>query len=53
MRTKYANPYFKNEEMHIKLLDYINQKKPVLNPNPNINQFEEDQLPVPESTSKS
>lgn len=53
MRTKYANPYFKNEEMHSKLLEYINQKKPVLSPNPNINQYEEDQLPVPESTSKS
>ena len=23
MQTKYANPYFKNEKMHGKLLDYL------------------------------
>ena len=42
MRTKYANPYFKNEKIHNKLLDYLDQKRPQLSPNPNINQFEED-----------
>ena len=53
MRTKYANPYFKNAEMHGKLLEYLDRKKPQLSPNPNINLFDEEQLPVPEKTNRS
>ena len=43
MRIKYANPYFKNEKMNNKLHDYLEHRRPKLEPNPNINQFEEDQ----------
>lgn len=42
MRTKYSNPYFKNQEMHNKLLAFIDKRKPKLSPNPNINQYDED-----------
>ena len=53
MRTKYANPYFRNEKMHKTFVDFIEAKKPKLTPNPNINQFEQDKLPVPEETNRS
>lgn len=53
MRTKYSNPYFKNPKMHEKLLTFINNRKPELTPNPNINAFEEDRLPIPEKMQLS
>ena len=53
MRTKYSNPYFKNEDMHNKLLAFIEKRRPKLSPNPNINQYDEDQLPVPDKTNKT
>lgn len=53
MRTKYANPFFKNPEMHHKMLELLDQSKPKLVPNPNINSFEEDLLPIPDKTNRS
>ena len=53
MKTKYSNPYFKNAEVHSKLLKFIDKRKPKLNPNPNINTFEESLLPIPEKTNRT
>lgn len=35
------------------MLDLIEARKPKQLPNPNINQYEEDQLPVPDKTSQT
>ena len=40
MKTKYSNPYFKNKEMRDKLVGYLEQRKPKLLPNPNINGYD-------------
>ena len=53
MRIKYSNPYFKNEEMRKKLLNLIEARKPKLSPNPNINQYDEEQLPIPDKTNQT
>ena len=39
--------------MNDKLLTYLEQMKPKMPPNPNINSFEENQLPVPDKTNKT
>ena len=46
MQTKYSNPYFKNPEMRDKLLQYIKERKPKLEPNNNLNLVQETDLPV-------
>lgn len=51
MRIKYANPYFKNENMNNKMMDFLDKRKPKLSSNPNINQFEDDKLSIPTKTS--
>ena len=53
MQTKYSNPYFKNQEMHDKLLTFIDKRKPTNSPNPNINHYYEDQLPIPDKTNRT
>ena len=53
MRTKYANPYFKNPEMRGKLVDYLDQSKPKMEGNRNINAYEESQMPVPERAGRT
>ena len=53
MRTKYSNPYFKNQEMRERLLNLIDVRKPKLSPNPNINMYDEEQLPIPDKTNKA
>ena len=53
MRTKYSNPYFKNPEMKQKLLDYIERRKPKLEPNQYLNLIHEIDQPVPEMASKT
>lgn len=52
MRIKYANPYFKNEKMNSKLMDYLETRKPKQTPNPNLNQFEEELNPIPDRISR-
>ena len=42
MKTKYSNPYFKNKDMHHKLLALLDKRNPAENPNPNINAYDED-----------
>ena len=42
MKTKYSNPYFKNKDMHHKLLALLDKRNPAQNPNPNINAYDED-----------
>ena len=41
MRTKYANPYFKNPEMRSKLVTYLDRSQPKMEGNHNINAYEE------------
>ena len=53
MKLKYANPYFKNEKMHEKLLKFLNKRKPKLSPNLNINNFEADSVAVPNDLALS
>lgn len=53
MKLKYANPYFRNEKMHEKLLKFINKRKPKLSPNPNINTYEADTVAVPNDLALS
>ena len=53
MRTKYANPYFKNPAMRRKLVSFIEQSKPKLEGNYNINAYEESQMPVPEKAGRT
>ena len=53
MRIKYANPYFKVDKMNNKLQEYLEQRRPKLEANPNINQFEEDQQSIPAQTSQT
>lgn len=53
LKLKYSNPYFKNADMHKKLLNFIDKRKPKLSPNPNINMFEESQLPLPDKTNRT
>ena len=53
MNIKYSNPYFKNEKMKGKLMEYLELRRPKLCSNPNINHFEEDKLSIPEKTSMS
>ena len=53
MRNKYSNPYFKNQEMQGKLLNFLDKRKPKLSPNPNINTLEADTVSLPGSLARS
>ena len=53
MKQKYSNPYFKNKDMHNQLLSYLDQRRPKLSPNPNINAYESDRVPFPEKIARS
>ena len=53
LRTKYANPYFKNPDMRSRLTSFIDQTKPKLEGNYNINAYEESQMPVPEKAGRT
>jgi len=53
MKLKYSNPYFKNKEMHGKLLEFLHQRKPKEVPNPNINTYDDDQLPIPDKSNQT
>ena len=33
MKVKYSNPFFKNPEMHDKLLEFLDKQRPKLSPN--------------------
>ena len=53
MKTKYSNPYFKNKEINSKFLEFLEKRKPGLSPNPNINGYDESNLPIPERMNRS
>ena len=53
MRTKYANPYFKNPQMRSKLVTYLDRSQPKMEGNHNINAYEESQMPVPERAGRT
>ena len=53
MRTKYSNPYFKNNDMRSKLVTYLDNSRPQMEGNVNINEYEEAQLPISERAGKT
>ena len=53
MRNQYSNPFFKNPDMHGKLLKYLDKRKPKLEENLIVNAIEADTVSLPGDLARS